>query len=208
MALIYESVKGSSLTKEEGDANILELDTRTSEKWQNEKGIIAVIGLSNPATFQPFKGIPVLNFLPDTISTATVFFHMPKDYVPGTDIYPHGHVLTDIASSGTVRWGFSITYANDYDAIDRLAGPPNTDQVFPDPVTTYVEHEVLTTYQFAHMIVEPTLPMSVPTLKPDSVLLMSVWRDGVHANDTYPDDIFLTSVDIYYRSQGFGEVDR
>ena len=45
----------------------------------------------------------------------------------------------------------------------------------------------------------PPLPYAFDALEPDSILLMRVFRDGGHVNDTFPDAVFGFNVALYYQ---------
>lgn len=206
MAIITSTSKGLPLTPAEADANLTELDSRTAIKWQNLRSNIITDGISNAPPVRLFNNTLYMRaFSPTTEQEITALFHMPKDYIGGTDIYPHGHVCTETASTGVVRWGFTISWANEFES---GGGVPASDQYFSTPQTFYVEQTVVATDQIAHVIVESASPLSIPALMPDSIILMRIFRDATHANDTYPDEISLAMVDFYYQSQGFGETYR
>ena len=205
MPIVLRSEKGSVLTGGEVDGNFSELDSRTAVAWANLVAVMARSGIANPPGIALYRGVfPVYAFDPDNVEQCSAIFHLPHDFQQGTDFWPHGHVLTDTASSGVVRWGFDISYAQEYDSEDISAGPPSSTQVFSDPVTIYVEQTIAATHENAHIIITTDSAFNIPALAADSVILMRVFRDATHVNDTYPDDIHLLTVDLYYRSQGFG----
>lgn len=202
--IVLRTVKGSALTYGEEDGNFQELDRRTAAGKQNLRGQIDLSGVVNPPTMSAYNGVPLMSFSADTVQLAPVRLHLPHDYVAGTSITPHGHVLTSTASAGVVRWGFTFLWANEYDDADVVAGPPTADQKFQSLGTAYVEQVLSANDQDVHRVVSSPVPISLPLLKPDAVILMTVFRDSAHINDTYPDPMFLTYVDMYYQSQGFG----
>lgn len=203
VAIVTYSGKGSALTWAEGDSNFTELDTRTAVGWKNLVGTVDITGLANPPTKVSFKGFPLNRYDPDNLQECTVLFQMPHDYVSGTDIYPHGHVVTSTTSTGVIRWGFDLTYAADFDATAGI-GSPNAGQIYFSPFISYVEMTMLSTYQDAHLTMSTGGGVTLPGLQADSVILMRVFRDATHVNDTYPDGVFLTHIDLYYQAQGFG----
>ena len=42
-------------------------------------------------------------------------FHMPHDYVPGTDMFIHTHWSSIVTATGNVNWGFDVSWAKGYD---------------------------------------------------------------------------------------------
>ena len=73
------------------------------------------------------------------------------------------------------------------------------------PYTFYVEEIVVAADQNKHKLMEVDTPMTIPTLGPDNIVMIRVARDATHINDTYPDEIYMSQIDLYYRAQGFGE---
>ena len=203
MTIALRSTKGSALTYGEVDGNFIDLDNRTKVAVQNLRGQIDLSGVVNPPTMSDYNGVPLMAFSASIIQECPVRMHMPHDYVNGTDILPHGHVLVSTAATGVIRWGFTMLWANEYDLPD-WPSPPAADQKFQSLGTMYVEYTVRATDQDAHLVITPPAALSLPLLKKDAVILMTVIRDSTHINDTYPDPAFLTYVDLYYQSQGFG----
>jgi hypothetical protein len=195
MSLITRTSKGAPLTYSELDGNIAELDRRTEVGWQNLRGQITYNGVPNPPSSVAYNGVYLPSYDPDNIQECSVIFHPTHDYVVGSDLYPHGHTLVTGAASGVVRWGFTFIYANEADA-------------FSSPVTAYVEQTIVAGDADKHKLIETPTPLSIPTLSYDSIMMMRVWRDANHVNDTYPSPIFLYMVDLYYQSQKFGTVAR
>ena len=97
-------------------------------------------------------------------------YHIPHDYVPGTDIFMHchwSHILTTV-TGGTVDWSYEIIYSKGHNQ-----------GAFPAPVTTVVQGTVSTT-QYQHIITEVQLSAGSPSasqidsddLEPDGVIQM------------------------------------
>ena len=202
MALITRTSKGSPLTHSELDGNIAELDRRTEVSWQSQRGQLSISGIPTPPTMTLYNGIYLPSFDPDNVNEATVTIHVPHDYVAGSDIYVHGHFLTAAATSGTVRWGFTLSWA-----IPNRGETVTTEQKFTTPYTSYIEHAVTSSDQDVHHIEESTA-ISIPYLVSESLINMRVFRDASHVNDTYPSSVFLIVVGLTYQSHGFGTVTR
>ena len=210
MAITTRTGKGSQLTWAEMDNNLTELNTRTQIGWQNLNGTVERSGIANPPNKYNFLGAFQLDcFDPDNEQEIACKFHIPHDYVVGTPIYPHGHMTVHTASTGTVRWGFAIAYAYEFDtAVDTP--PPPAGSVYTLLGTNYVNMPILASYQNVHLLLEGTDAngMTLPGLAPDSVIMMRVFRDATNIADTYPDGICLTHIDLYYRSQNFGSANK
>ena len=202
MTITLRSTKGSALTYGEVDGNFTELDNRTAERWQNLHGIIN-IPASNAPTETTYKGIPLLEFSPTANQEVAVRFHLPHDFIAGTNILLHSHVVSQYASSGTIRWGFEYNHAGEWMTGDP--SPPSAAHYFGASTTVYGENEKTALDQDLHRLVL-TPAVTIAELLPDDVILVRYFRDATHINDTYPDPVMLLYVDLYYRSQGFGSV--
>jgi hypothetical protein len=78
---------------------------------------------------------------------AYVEFHLPHDYVPGTDIYIHAHWSHNSAlvTGGSVTWVFELSYAKGHDQA-----------AFSAPLLVSVAQNASTT-QYQHMIAETVI---------------------------------------------------
>lgn len=139
------------------------------------------------AVFQ--SGIYAYSFPASGMREVWITFHIPHTYLAGSVIYPHIHWTTGGTNTGVVRWGFEFTAAKGYNQ-----------QSFPSTTTVYVEQAAAgTAYQ--HMIGEVTLSDTIPAtnLEVDGLILMRVFRDGNHANDTCTDAAFGLQVDLHHQ---------
>lgn len=195
MTITTRTSKGAQLTWAEMDGNLTDLDSRTAEVWQNLRGHMDTEGIPNSPPMELFNSTMYMHAFSSSVEQeVSCIFHMPKDYKIGTDTYPHGHVTVTTASSGVVRWKITMSYAGE-------------GAVFSSPYTFYVEEDVLTTDTNKCLLMEAGA-MVIPDLTTDAIILFRIARDATHINDTYPDAAYLMQVDLYYRSQGFGEVTR
>lgn len=200
MALTYRNVKGTELSHAELDGNFSELDARTAIRWQNLNGEVNV-GATAPPTYVEYKGIPLRTFSPNEVQQVSVQFHMPHD-LAGNDIVMHAHVVSEFASTGTVRWGFEYNHAGEWMTGDPA---PTVNQKFGASTTVYGENMKTADDQDLHRILLAPL-VTIDNLLADDIILCRFFRDATHINDTYPDPVHLMYVDIYYQSQGFGSV--
>jgi hypothetical protein len=135
-------------------------------------------------------------------------FHMPHDYVPGSDIYIHIHWSQNVvdtggaaAAPGNVKWYFDVTYADGHGTPGGAADP------FIAEINTNVVQQGSTT-QYGHMIAEVQLSAASPsasqldsdTLQVDGLLLVRVHRDSNDAADTLDQSPFIHFIDIHYQS--------
>lgn len=149
---------------------------------------------ANDPTWAAFRGgVYAWRFSATALNEIWISFHINHEYAPGTVIYPHIHWSTDGTNTGTVRWGIEYTVAKGYDR-----------DTFPAPTTIYLE-QAATGTAYRHMIAEAALVDAIPTthLETDSIILMRVFRDGAHANDTCTDPAFGLFCDLHFQKQAF-----
>ena len=139
---------------------------------------------------------------------AFIEYHIPHDYVPGTDLFLHVHwsqttVDTGGAAGvpGVAKWYFEVSYATGHGTPGGAADP------FVAPITVSVTQQASTT-QYGHMIAEVQFTNSGGTgglldsanIEVDGLVLVRVSRDPVDAADTLNQDTFVHFVDIHYQS--------
>ena len=130
---------------------------------------------------------------------AWVNFHMPHDYVPGSDIFLHYHWshISGSVSGGTVTWGYDITFSKGFDQ-----------EPFVTPVSGTVVGTASAT-QYQHIVTEVQVSASSPsasqldssTLETDGVFLLRVDLNANNMTGATPNP-FLHFVDIHYQSTG------
>jgi hypothetical protein len=116
-------------------------------------------------------------------------FHIPHDYVPGTDIYLHVHWSNAAAvpNTGNVIWGFQYTYARGYNQ-----------QAFPAESTIKVT-QASPAARYQHNIAETTA-ITIANLEVDGLPLVRVYRDAAAGGDTCTDAVFVHMADVHYQS--------
>ena len=137
---------------------------------------------------------------------AFIEYHMPHDYVPGSDIHLHFHSSQTTVDTGgpasapgDVRWNYELIYAKGHDQ----AAFPGT------AIVGFVTQTASGTVR-KHMVAEKQISAASPAsdqmdtndLEPDGMLLMRVWRDTTDAEDTLNQHPFCHEVDIHYQSTG------
>lgn len=220
MAITLRSTKGAKLTNAEIDQNFTELRDGTNLAvpktknatgikigpfgsqtygWHDLTGQLQVYGELGDATRTVYRGgIKALEF--DENDSAYVDFHIPHDYLPGSDIFIHVHWSHTAATvtGGSVTWGFEVMYAKGHDQ-----------GAFGAPVLITVVQPTSTT-QYQHMIAETvgSTPGGSPVLL-DTTLIET---DGVMQCRLYLDSndltvsggpvpaVFAHFVDIHYQS--------
>ncbi len=185
---------GGLLTPAEVDGNFSELDTRTKLGWRDNIVELKVDSSSpNAPTLEAFRGgILSWKFPPGELTEAHSAWHIDHDYAMGTKLYLHIHWSTKVANMGTVRWGFEYTVAKGHQQ-----------QAFPATTTVYVEQPATGT-PYLHYVGEVSEANAIDGLalgvEPDTVVLVRVFRDGAHVNDTFDADVFVSFLDMHYQA--------
>lgn len=121
-------------------------------------------------------------------------FHIPHDYVPGTQIYFHTHWSNPAATpnTGNVVWGFDYTFARGGLASGTANGAfPATSNITVTAACPAVSG--------THNISETT-GITITGLEVDGVIMVRVYRDATNVADTCTDPVFLHLVDAHYQS--------
>jgi hypothetical protein len=158
--------------------------------WADITGDINVkgTGANFPAWSVFVSGLFAYEFSASVMKECWIVFHVPHSYAPGSDLYLHTHWSTTGTNTGVCRWGFEYSYAKGYNQ--------GAESVFPSSQTVYIE-QAGSGVARRHMIAE-TLPISMPGLEVDSLILVRVFRDAAHANDTQTGAAFLFTSDIHF----------
>lgn len=132
-----------------------------------------------------------------------IAFHVPHDYVPGTDMYLHVHWSHNgTAISGTFQTDFTVTYAKGF-----------AQSVFHTPITTSLtisSLSIATSPQYTHRIDEIQLSAAGSTsllnssqIEVDGLILVTYVVNTIPSisggDSTTP---FIMSIDIHYQSTG------
>jgi hypothetical protein len=139
---------------------------------------------------------------------AQILFHIPHDYVMGSDIFIHAHWSTtsSLITGGGVTWGFDLIYAKGHNQ-----------GAFTTPVTI-VEYQLASTIPYQHMIAEGAASISgggaslldTDELEVDGLIFGRVYlaaNDITVSSGPVPSP-FLHTVDIHYQSTTVGTKQR
>jgi hypothetical protein len=185
---------GRPLTSAEIDDNWRLVETRTGEGWRD---MIADINPRSGGTAPSLNlyrdGIYLYEFSAGDLNDVFANFHIDHDYKLNTMLYPHFHFVTTNTGGGVVRLGFEYTFA--------LGHGMGT---FPATTTLTLNFTVPAGSQHVHFVAEMPEGQGIPGtgIDTDGVILMRIFRDGAHADDTFPGTIFGITADLHY------EVDR
>lgn len=139
-------------------------------------------------------------------------FHVPHDYLPGSDIYIHAHwsqaaktkagAASGTVTGGSVTWGFEVTYAKGHQQAE-----------FPATVNPTVAQSCSTT-TFHHHIAEVQLSAATPSgtqidsdsLEVDGIILVRVYlsANGITVSSGSVPAPVLHFVDIHYQTTNIG----
>ena len=205
MTITYRADKGSGLTNVEIDNNFHTLDNRTAKGWADLVQDVTINPGAAAPTIDTYRnGIIAYAFPAGTVAECFANFHIGHDYaVTGGDVgyegmvYPHVHWTSNTTSTGVVRWGVEYTLAR--------RGDSTGVRDFGATSTIYIEHTVGAGEQYRHHVSEAATGLGIPgtDLEVDALILCRFFRDATHPNDTYPDQVFLLTVDIHYPCDTF-----
>lgn len=194
MAIVTAAGKGAPLTPAEADANMTQFDERTALGWRDNIVELRVDSSSpNAPTLEAFRGnILCWKFPPGEMTEAHSAWHIDHDYALGTKLYLHVHWSPATSTMGTVRWGFEYTVAKGHQQ-----------QAFPATQTVYVEQASVGT-PYMHYVGEVSEVNAIDGaalgIEPDTVILVRLFRDGAHANDTFGSNVFVSFIDLHYQA--------
>lgn len=164
--------------------------------WQDILGYVQP--RSSGGTVPTFQRIDAtvffgLNFAVNDESWFT--YHLPHDYIPGTDVYAHTHWIADPNGSNRtqpVKWEFTWAYASGYDVAQFNLTTPTIVTATTTPVAT----------AYRHYISEVSLGAgSGVGMEVDGLIFMRVRRVTNGGTDN-GGGIYLLLADCHYRSHG------
>ena len=164
--------------------------------WRDILGQITTRGVGATDPDWAAIGASVMSAFKFSINdVAWISFHIPHDYVAGTDLYFHVHWLSDgIDTTNVVKWNFDYMYAD---------GHGQTSSDFPvDSLPAAVTSSEASGGKYRHMVTE-TAAVTVTGCEPDGIIYMKIGRVTNGATDT-TDDIFVLQIDIHYQSTNIG----
>ena len=135
-------------------------------------------------------------------------YHIPHDYVPGTEVHVHIHwSQTTIdtggpaAAPGDAKWYFGANYSRGH---DRGA--------FPAGVTTVSVTQTASGTIRKHMIAEVQLStggqIGGQDLEPDGVVTVRTYRDASDVADTLDQRPWVHHIDLHYQSTNIATKDK
>ena len=203
---------GLVLAKTSGVGIKTDIDSPTYG-WRD---ILGAIGIRTAGATDPVWSLYRGSIYAYTFDTATAeaFFtyHMPHDYVPGSDMFIHMHWSQNVVDTGgtagapgAVEWNFDVSYADGHGTAGGAADP------FTAPKTVTVVQQASTT-QYGHMIAEvqftsnggSATTLDRNTIVVDGLLLVRAYRIKANAADTLNQAPFGHTADLHYQSTNIG----
>lgn len=218
MAIITRDSKGAPLTHTEMDTNLTELEqhpeglrmpaeagvgvklgTPQTYGWHDLRAFLAKDEAAGPIQ-APFRGgIKTLQYTAEQTQSAYTSFHIPHDYLPGSDLFVHVHWVCDSATitSGSVTWGFEATYAKGHQQ-----------EAFSLPIVVPVTQDA-SSIQYYHMVAETALSVAGGSgnqldsndIEVDGIVAVRLYLDSNDIVDSVAQpDPFVFFVDLHYQS--------
>ena len=166
--------------------------------WKEVSEPVVPRGLTNPPTWATYQGsLGGYSFSATATNEVPYEIAVPFDYAPGVGIYLVTHWSNAAATpnTGAVRWGFEYSISKSH-----------TQSAFPASTIAYVETSSPST-RYRQVASESALITSAE-LEPGSTILLRVFRDGAHANDTCTDAVFLHRVGVKYQTDRHSTANR
>jgi hypothetical protein len=160
--------------------------------WRDILGVIDVqtTGPSNPA-YKAVNGTAFYDFQFDIGEKCQMNYHIPHDYVAGTDVFFHAHWMTVGTQTDTAKWEFTYAYADGHGGGSfPLASP-----------TTVTAEEAADGVAYTHFVTE-TAAQTI-AMEPDGILEVIITRITNGGTDL-TDDVFLKMGDLHYQSTNIG----
>lgn len=172
------------------------VDAADTWGWKDVVGEITVRGSgANDPTWTNWRDGLWGYAFPGSGSSLTqcwINFHIPHEYVDGTDVYFHVHYLNATASPSTnnIVWQFEYSAAKGFNQA-----------AFPASQTVSVTQACSGT-RYQHMIAE-TAAVTISGLEVDSLVCVRIFRDAAHASDTNTDTVILLTSDMHIQVNKF-----
>lgn len=131
------------------------------------------------------SGVYTWNFT--TGDSQTYHYHIPHDYVPGTDIYFHTHWFGPQTAGNYTKWQYDFLYAKGHNQAP-----------FPTTATTVSIEQQQDTTAYQHMIAE-TAGVTISGCEVDGLIICKVSRIAPSGTDV-SGGVFVPFVDLHYQS--------
>lgn len=168
--------------------------------WRDLIGDISVRGTGASDPTYALYGATTLrgfSFSATVLQEVFIVYHVPHDWVPGTDIFFHAHWSNAAAvpNTGNVKWSFDYTFAKGFNQ-----------QAFP-AVTKVSVVQASPATRLQHMVAE-TAAVNIQGMEVDGLILVRAYRDAADVQDTCTDAVFLHTADIHYQSTNMATLNK
>ncbi len=176
--------------------------------WRDITGLLLPDPTGTDAPLLRSFRSPVRAWFFNTVSIMDCAFHIPHDYIPGTDLYIHVHWSHNhTAISGNVSFSLSSTYARRTNSTNYIYPVSKTHTI------TYDTVNIATTPQYVHHVDEVIITggsdtgslYDRTTIEVDGILLVNV-RVPTMPTMTGGEEnrIPIMHVDLHYQSSNIG----
>jgi hypothetical protein len=164
--------------------------------WRDITAEITVrgVGASDPTWSQIGSG-PFYSYKFAVSDECWMAFHVPHDYIPGTDIYIHTHWLPDGTNTAEVKWQYTYTYAHGHNQDNFSATGTTVTAAQSPPGTAY-----------RHMVTESNA-ITITDMEVDGIIYVHIERITNGGTDN-TDGIFVLTNDIHYESNNSATLNR
>jgi len=175
--------------------------------WRDLEGLLRPDpGGANAPTLSAFRGGSVRELFYTATDKMDMVFHIPHDYVPGSDMFIHIHwAHNGTAISGTLSVNLAYTYAKGHN--QALFAAEKTVNI------SYATVNIATTPQYQHRIEEVALTsaggsaslLDNALVEVDGVLMVNMTVAGIPTiTGGSPNEPCIFCVDLHYQSTGIG----
>ena len=190
----------ANLIFQKASGNGIQVDTTTPTfGWRDLTGTVVEGTGANKPTHSTYRN-GIKQFLFGVGDETFINYHIPHDYVAGTDIYLHihwSHIDAGV-SGGTITFDGEITYSKGH---QQASG-----SVFPTSRTTQITPTV-EAVPFKHMVSEIQLSATSPSgtqldsddIEPDGMVITRIEFSADNMTGANP-SIFIHEADIHYQS--------
>lgn len=156
--------------------------------WRDILGQIDTrVGATNP-TWTIINAGPFYAYKFDVNDECWIPYHIPHDYVPGSDFYLHVHWLPSGTATQVVKWEWYYAYAAGFNqAAFSTAGTLVNAQAAGPGVA------------YRHMVTETVAISGAAITEPDG-FLMTRLRRVTNGGVNNADSIFVLTADVHYQS--------
>ena len=158
---------------------------------------VGIAGPNVPPSSAFVGGINALEFGSAQMREVYLTFHPNHDVLVGAPMYFHVHWSPGASTNtGVVRWGIEYSFAEGHVG------------AFPATTTIYVEETISADRSYDHIITEVSDEQAalIPMPDVDSLVMLRVFRDATHGNDTFGASIWGLTADIHYLACRFATV--